>query len=94
MQFQANICNTDIVVPKVRETTALGTCFAAGLAVGFWDSLEDIKQRWVVGKKSETEEVSAPTELVRMDSSTLDYVSVGMCVNCRATRRRRTRTRS
>ena len=56
MQFQANICNTDIVVPKVRETTALGTCFAAGLAVGFWDSLEDIKQRWVVGKKSETEE--------------------------------------
>ena len=57
MQFQANICNTDIVVPKVRETTALGTCFAAGLAVGFWDSLEDIKQRWVVGKKSETEEM-------------------------------------
>lgn len=56
MQFQANICNTDIVVPKVRETTALGACFAAGLAVGFWDSLEDIKQRWVVGKKSETEE--------------------------------------
>lgn len=56
MQFQANICNTDIVVPKVTETTALGACFAAGLAVGFWESLEDIKRRWMVGKKWEPAE--------------------------------------
>lgn len=51
MQFQANICNTDIVIPQVTETTALGACFAAGLAVGYWKSLEDIKSQWKVQKK-------------------------------------------
>ena len=50
MQFQANILNTDIVIPSVAETTALGACFAAGLAVGYWTSLEDIKEKWMIGK--------------------------------------------
>ena len=50
MQFQANICNTTIVRPLVTETTALGACFAAGLAVGYWTSLDDIKNQWMVGK--------------------------------------------
>ena len=50
MQFQANILNTDIVIPMVTETTALGACFAAGLAVGYWKSLEDIREKWMIGK--------------------------------------------
>ncbi|CBK21942.2 uncharacterized protein [Blastocystis hominis] len=50
MQFQANILNTDIVIPKVTETTALGACFAAGLAVGYWTSMDDIREKWVVDK--------------------------------------------
>ena len=50
MQFQANILNTDIVIPKVTETAALGACFAAGLAVGYWTSMDDIREKWVVDK--------------------------------------------
>ena len=50
MQFQANILNTDIVIPMVTETTALGACFAAGLTVGYWKSLEDIREKWMIGK--------------------------------------------
>ena len=50
MQFQANILNVDIIIPKVAETTALGACFAAGLAVGYWKSLDDIREKWQVHK--------------------------------------------
>ena len=50
MQFQANILNVDIIIPKVAETTALGACFAAGLAVGYWKSLDDIQAKWQVNK--------------------------------------------
>ncbi len=38
MQFQADVLGVDVVRPKVIETTALGAAYAAGLAVGFWDS--------------------------------------------------------
>ena len=43
LQFQADLLNTDVVRPKVVETTALGACYLAGLAVGYWNSIEDIK---------------------------------------------------
>lgn len=45
MQFQSDILGTNVVRPKIIETTALGTAFAAGLAVGFWDSLEQLKEQ-------------------------------------------------
>ncbi len=48
MQFQADILGTRVVRPKVTETTALGACYLAGLAVGFWDSLDEIKAQWQV----------------------------------------------
>jgi glycerol kinase len=44
MQFQADILNIDVVLPKITETTALGAAFAAGLATGFWTSFEELKQ--------------------------------------------------
>jgi len=44
LQFQSNILNADVVRPKVVETTALGACYLAGLNVGFWKDIEDIKQ--------------------------------------------------
>ena len=50
MQCQANILNVDIIIPKVAETTALGACFAAGVAVGYWKSLDDIREKWQVHK--------------------------------------------
>jgi glycerol kinase len=46
MQFQSDILNVQVIRPKVSETTALGAAYAAGLAVGFWDGLEDLRRNW------------------------------------------------
>lgn len=46
MQFQADILGKDIRRPMIRETTALGAAYLAGLAVGVWESTEDIKKLW------------------------------------------------
>ncbi len=46
MQFQADILQVPVVRPKVIETTALGAAFLAGLAVGFWDDLQQIQEIW------------------------------------------------
>ena len=46
MQFQADILGTDVVRPVVTETTALGAAYLAGLAVGFWGSLDELKSQW------------------------------------------------
>lgn len=46
MQFQADILNIDVYRPKILETTALGTAYLAGLAVGMWNSLDEIKSSW------------------------------------------------
>ncbi len=43
MQFQADILNATVVRPKVTETTALGACYLAGLCVGYWQSVDDIR---------------------------------------------------
>jgi len=48
MQFQADILNRPVVRPVVRETTALGAAYAAGLAVGFYKNLEDLRTQWTV----------------------------------------------
>lgn len=50
MSFQANINNAVSVRPQCIETTALGAAYLAGLAVGYWDNLEDIKKNWQLGK--------------------------------------------
>jgi glycerol kinase len=46
MQFQADILGVPVVRPVVAETTALGAAYAAGLAVGFWDGLDDLRANW------------------------------------------------
>ena len=46
MQFQADILGTSVIRPQVTETTAMGACYLAGLAVGYWDSLEEIRRQW------------------------------------------------
>ena len=51
MQFQADILGVDVVRPKVAETTALGAAYAAGLAVGFWESEDDITHNWGEDKR-------------------------------------------
>jgi glycerol kinase len=50
MQFQADILNRRVVSPAIKETTALGACYAAGLAVGFFRDLDDLRSRWSVDR--------------------------------------------
>ena len=50
LQFQADILDADIVKPKVIETTALGAAYLAGLAVGYYESIEEIKKNWQMDK--------------------------------------------
>jgi glycerol kinase len=51
MQFQADILNVPVISPVVTETTALGAAYAAGLAVGFWSDLDQLRDRWKEGKR-------------------------------------------
>ena len=46
MQFQADILNTTVIRPKIIETTALGAAYLAGLAVGYWSDIHEIRQHW------------------------------------------------
>ncbi|HUJ31059.1 MAG TPA: glycerol kinase GlpK [Candidatus Acidoferrum sp.] len=50
MQFQADILNRSVVRPVVRETTALGASYAAGLAVGFFKDTEELRSHWAVDR--------------------------------------------
>jgi len=48
MQFQADILDRTVVRPAVRETTALGAAYAAGLATGFYANVDDLRAQWSV----------------------------------------------
>jgi glycerol kinase len=48
MQFQADVLNRPVVRPEIKETTALGAAYAAGLAVGFYKNLDDLRANWSV----------------------------------------------
>lgn len=50
MQFQADVLNVPVTRPKVAETTSLGAAYAAGLAVGFWKSLDELRAKWTPEK--------------------------------------------
>jgi len=46
MQFQADLLGAPVVRPVITETTALGAAYAAGLAVGFWRDLDELRRLW------------------------------------------------
>ena len=48
MQFQADILGVPVIRPQVAETTSLGSAYAAGYAVGFWDNIEALRENWLV----------------------------------------------
>jgi glycerol kinase len=50
MQFQADLLDTTVIRPKVTEVTALGAAYLAGLAVGYWNSMDDISGQWKIDK--------------------------------------------
>jgi glycerol kinase len=53
MQFQADVLGVPVIRPEMTETTALGAAYAAGLAVGFWADRDELRERWVEGKRWE-----------------------------------------
>ena len=53
MQFQANILGINVVRPKITETTALGAAYLAGLAVGYWKDIDELKAQWQVERTFE-----------------------------------------
>jgi glycerol kinase len=53
MQFQADILGVPVIRPKVAETTALGAAYAAGLATGFWNNEDELRENWVEDKRWE-----------------------------------------
>lgn len=67
MQFQADILNVPVIRPKVAETTALGAAYAAGLAVGFWSSLDELRANWGLEKEWQP----------RMDTATRERLYAG-----------------
>src|SRR6056297_1242962 len=53
LQFQSDLLQVPVIRPQITETTALGAAYLAGLAVGYWDDIEDIRKQWNVDKKFE-----------------------------------------
>src|ERR687892_972988 len=53
MQFQADLLGVPVIRPKVPETTSLGAAYAAGLATGLWNEVEDLRENWVEDKRWE-----------------------------------------
>ncbi|RLM59193.1 glycerol kinase [Halobellus sp. Atlit-31R] len=57
-QLQADVLQTEIARPVVDETTALGSAYAAGLAVGYWDNIDDLRANWQMDREFEPEMAS------------------------------------
>ena len=53
MQFQSDLLEVPVIRPKITETTALGAAYLAGLAVGYWNDIEEIRKQWQVDEKFE-----------------------------------------
>jgi glycerol kinase len=65
MQFQADVLNTQVVRPQVTEVTAIGAAYLAGLAIGYWDSLEEIQQQWKIDNSFAPQESAAMPEMIK-----------------------------
>lgn len=79
MQFQADILNLPVIRPRVTETTALGAAYAAGLAVGYWQNLADLKANWGISKRwlpsmPETERARRYTRWQKAVTRSLDWI--------------------
>ncbi|MBY5957532.1 glycerol kinase GlpK [Membranicola marinus] len=66
MQFQADILRSQVIRPKVMETTAMGAAYLAGLATGYWKSIDDIQSQWQVDREFDPEmESEAADQLLK-----------------------------
>lgn len=55
MQFQANVLGQAVVRPQTTETTALGAAYLAGLAVGYWENIDEVKNQWSIDSRFEAD---------------------------------------
>ncbi|MCB9839023.1 MAG: glycerol kinase GlpK [Phycisphaeraceae bacterium] len=62
MQFQSDILGVPVVRPTVLETTALGAAYLAGLAVGFWESIDDVRAHWAMDRRFEPSMAGAESQ--------------------------------
>jgi len=62
MQRQADILGVEVVRPRVAETTSLGAAYAAGLAVGFWKNIDELRQQWQIDATWQPQEDAAARE--------------------------------
>ncbi|MBO4465095.1 MAG: glycerol kinase GlpK [Bacteroidales bacterium] len=65
MQFQADVLETNVVRPTCVETTAKGAAYLAGLATGFWSSIDEIKAQWAIDKTFKPELPEAEVKALR-----------------------------
>ena len=65
MQFQANLLGINVIRPKITETTALGAAYLAGLAVGYWESIDELRKQWQVERTFEPVKDSAEIEAAK-----------------------------
>jgi glycerol kinase len=56
MQIQSNVLQAKVVRPEITETTAMGAAYLAGLAVGYWNSTEEISRQWKINRVFEPQE--------------------------------------
>jgi glycerol kinase len=80
MQFQADLLDVPVVRPKVNEATVLGAAYAAGLAVGFWENLDELRSHWAIERTFEPSMPEAEREGYYADwrkavSKSLDWVT-------------------
>ncbi|MGO4904491.1 glycerol kinase GlpK [Flavobacterium sp. W20_MBD1_R3] len=61
MQFQSDLFNFKVIRPKTLETTALGAAYLAGLAIGYWDSVDELQKQWTIDREFSPE---MPREIV------------------------------
>ncbi|HEY4206243.1 MAG TPA: glycerol kinase GlpK [Puia sp.] len=64
MQFQADVIGVKVVRPELTETTAMGAAYLAGLAVGFWKDVEEIRRQWKVNRRFEPDGSVNSEELI------------------------------
>jgi len=67
MQFQADIFGSNVVRPTVQETTALGAAYLAGLAVGYWENIDEVKKQWSIDRTFKPEMDGKDTEKLLAD---------------------------
>jgi len=74
MQIQSNFLKTNVVRPKLTETTALGVAFLSGLASGFWSSLDELKNIWEIDREFLPEEDSNNETIINNWNSRIDKI--------------------